>query len=176
MEIKSSKSDAFSYGPLRSLLCPLAGRAEPTAALNFAPGLNLRVVDRDGEPRFVAKDACAALEMPTTTGANQWLRGLDDDEVCLLKKENSPSLPNRGVYGVNESGLYSLILKSRKPEAKAFKKWVTSEVLPTIRKTGGYMVPSATPKPSFSGPSSYSSVRQSAPSYSSARSFSSGRR
>lgn len=67
------------------------------------------------------------------------LAKLDDDERTKL------NLGQRGhgaVNAVNESGLYSIIMRSRKPEARAFKKWVTSEVLPTIRKTGGYMAPS----------------------------------
>jgi prophage antirepressor-like protein len=80
--------------------------------------------------------------MSTAKGTGQWLKGLDVDDWDNLRipQGTPPGNPNSLV--INESGLYSLILKSRKPEAKAFKKWVTSEVLPTIRKTGGYMVPS----------------------------------
>lgn len=96
------------------------------------PGLNLRALDKDGEPWFVAKDVCDALGMRTATGVNQWTKYLDDDEVTTVKQGEYPSLPNRGAIAVNESGLYSLILRSRKPEAKAFKKWVTAEVLPAI--------------------------------------------
>lgn len=82
---------------------------------------------------FVAKDVCSALGYENTSNA---LRGLDYDEKGAL------ILPTLGGeqenLTINESGLYSLILKSRKPEAKRFKKWVTSEVLPSIRKTGAY--------------------------------------
>lgn len=103
----------------------------------------LRVVMRDGEPWFVAADVCAALSIGNTTGA---LRRLDDDEQALDSIEGIQSGPgNPNVNVVNESGLYSLILGSRKPEAKKFKKWVTSEVLPEIRKTGRYTAPQAAP-------------------------------
>lgn len=104
-------------------------------AFQFAPGLSLRVIDRDGEPWFVATDVCAALQHKNTTVA---MRALDDDEQAKL---------NLGVVGgpvnvVSESGLYALTLRSRKPHTRAFRKWVTSEVLPAIRKNGGYMAPS----------------------------------
>lgn len=92
----------------------------------------LRVISQDGEPWFVAKDVCEALGVDTS----HVRRGLDDDEVATL--------PNRQGKGaapliVSEAGLYALILKSRKPEAKSFKRWVTHEVLPSIRETGGYV-------------------------------------
>lgn len=102
----------------------------------FAPGLELRVIDRNGEPWFVAKDVCAALVLSNPTVAVR--QHVDSDDWSNLKLGEPP----RHQLIVNESGLYAMILKSRKPEAKAFKKWVTSEVLPTIRKTGGYMAPS----------------------------------
>jgi anti-repressor protein len=106
----------------------------------FSPTLSLRAVTIDGEPWFIAKDVCDALEMDTTAGVTQWLRGLDADEKDSLRiSQGTPGNPNQTI--INESGLYSLILKSRKPEAKAFKKWVTSEVLPSIRKTGMYLAP-----------------------------------
>jgi anti-repressor protein len=106
----------------------------------FSPTLSLRAVNIDGEPWFIAKDVCDALEMDTTAGVTQWLRGLDADEKDSLRiSQGTPGNPNQTI--INESGLYSLILKSRKPEAKAFKKWVTSEVLPSIRKTGMYLAP-----------------------------------
>jgi hypothetical protein len=70
---------------------------------------------------------------------------LDDDEVSNLANNEvrNIDIPNRGVNIINESGLYNLIFRSRKPEARAFRKWVTAEVLPAIRKTGSYAVPSA---------------------------------
>lgn len=95
--------------------------------------LDVRVVDRGGEPWFVAADVCSVLAVGNPSEA---LKRLDADERTLISIEGaSNGLP---VNAVNESGLYSLILGSRKPEAKKFKKWVTSEVLPAIRKTGSY--------------------------------------
>ena len=90
----------------------------------------IRTITRDGEPWFVAVDVCRVLEVQNVTQA---LSRLDDDERSML---------NIGRQGetnvVNEPGLYTLVLGSRKPEAKAFKRWITHEVLPSIRKTGVY--------------------------------------
>ncbi|WP_018125238.1 BRO-N domain-containing protein [Desulfovibrio oxyclinae] len=101
---------------------------------------NLRVVvgKDDGEPWFVAKDVCEMLGTET----RDIRKVLDVDEVDTIHIGNRGG---RQSLIINESGLYSLILRSRKPEAKRFKKWVTSEVLPSIRKNGGYVSPSATP-------------------------------
>ena len=94
----------------------------------------IRTITIDGEPWFVAADVCGALEIRNLTDA---MRRLDADERTLVSIEGaSNGLP---VNAVNEPGLYTLILGSRKPEAKAFKRWVTHDILPTIRKTGGYM-------------------------------------
>lgn len=93
-----------------------------------------RIVDLDGEPWWVAKDVCDVLGLDNS---RQALSRLDDDEKnTVIISDGTPGNPNQAI--VNESGLYSLILTSRKPEAKQFKKWVTAEVLPTIRKTGSY--------------------------------------
>ncbi len=100
----------------------------------------IRVVEVNGEPWFVAADICKALELGNPSQAVQ---RLDIDEVSLISNEG------RDTNIINESGLYSLILGSRKPEAKTFKKWVTSEVLPSIRKTGGYQLPSIKVPQSF---------------------------
>ena len=97
----------------------------------------VRVVMKDGEPWFVAKDVCECLELDNVTEA---LRGLDDDEkITLSNPEGNPraGIPHQ-MNVVSEAGLYSLILRSRKPEAKAFKRWITHEVLPSIRRTGQY--------------------------------------
>jgi len=94
----------------------------------------LRVnLDAAGQPWFVAADVCAALELPDTHKA---FARLDDDE----KGRNSIPTPGgqQDMSVVNESGLYNLVLGSRKPEAKRFKRWITHEVLPSIRKTGSY--------------------------------------
>lgn len=98
----------------------------------------VRVIMRDGEPWFVAADVCDALGLGDTS---KTCERLDDDEK--LTRTIFVSGQNREILIINESGLYSLILTSRKPEAKKFKKWVTSEVLPTIRKTGSYQDPAA---------------------------------
>ena len=90
----------------------------------------LRTVEKDGEIWFVAKDVCDALELTNPTMA---LGRLEDDERA---KFNLGRQGNTNI--VNEYGLYSLVLASRKPEAKSFKRWVTHEVLPSIRKTGQY--------------------------------------
>ena len=87
-------------------------------------------VDESGEPWFVASDVCASLDLANVTNA---VKRLDADELTLI------SIKGRDVNAVNEPGLYSLVLGSKKPEAKAFKRWVTHEVLPSIRKQGGYM-------------------------------------
>ena len=97
----------------------------------FAPSLSLRAVTINGEPWFVAKDVCDVLEHSNVSMA---LADVDPDD----KRKESLGLPGRAPLIINESGLYSLILKSRKPEAKAFKKWVTSEVLPSIRDFNGH--------------------------------------
>lgn len=100
----------------------------------ITPGGNpVRVIVIDGEPEFVAADACRILEHSNPSAA---VAGLDDDERGLRIVE-TPSGAQRMVT-VTEAGLYSLIIRSRKPEAKAFRRWITHEVLPAIRKTGGY--------------------------------------
>lgn len=103
----------------------------------------VRTVQVDGEPWFVAKDVCDVLELENVSRA---VAGLDEDELTLLKVRAGGQA--REVNAVNEPGLYSLIMRSRKPEAKAFKRWITHEVLPTIRKTGSYAAPQQ-PSPSI---------------------------
>lgn len=98
----------------------------------------VRVVQLDGEPWFVAADICRVLEIGNPSQA---LSRLDDDErgETLISNEGTPGNPTKAI--VSESGLYSLILGSRKPEAKLFKRWITHEVIPSIRKTGSYGAP-----------------------------------
>lgn len=100
-------------------------------SFNFA-GMQLRALLKGDEPWFVAMDVARVLAY-----ADAWslTRRLDSDEVQNLQISG---FGNRGASVINESGLYSAILGSNKEEAKAFKKWVTSEVLPAIRKTGSY--------------------------------------
>lgn len=94
----------------------------------------VRVITRDGEPWFVAVDVCRALELGQVTNT---IRRLDDDEKALISIKGI-SRGNDQVSIVNEPGLYALVLGSRKPEAKAFKRWITHEVIPSIRKYGAY--------------------------------------
>jgi anti-repressor protein len=94
----------------------------------------VRTLQKDGEVWFVAKDVADALGFGLTADMT---RQLDDDEKLTCKLYMSGQ--NRNAQLINESGLYSAILRSRKPEAKQFKKWVTAEVLPSIRKHGAYM-------------------------------------
>ena len=96
---------------------------------------SVRVVEQNGEPWFVAADVCRVLGLGNATEA---LRRLDDDEKNTLRtSEGIPGNPNINV--VSESGLYNLIFRSNKPEAKNFKRWVTHDVLPSLRK--GEIVP-----------------------------------
>ena len=99
----------------------------------------VRAIMKDGEPWFVAADVCKALGLEQVSRA---MDRLDEDERGLLKVTH-PQSPTKTqeVNGVNESGLYHLVLCSTKPEARAFKRWVTHEVIPSIRKTGAYMTP-----------------------------------
>lgn len=94
----------------------------------------IRVIERDGDPWWVAKDVCDALGL---SDVSMSVATLDDDEK--LTQALLVSGQQRCVWLINEPGLYSLILRSRKPEAKAFKRWITHEVIPAIRKHGGYL-------------------------------------
>ncbi len=93
----------------------------------------VRTVLIDGEPGFIANDLCAVLEIrnPRDTVA-----GLDDDEKGVATTDTLGG--SQQMAYVTEAGMYSLVLRSRKQEAKAFKRWITHEVLPAIRKTGSY--------------------------------------
>lgn len=98
-------------------------------------GKEVKTIQLNNEIYFVGKDICDVLEHSNPSGA---IGRLDDDEKLTYTMFISGQ--NREVLLINESGLYSLVLTSRKPEAKRFKKWITGEVLPSIRKTGGYGV------------------------------------
>ncbi|WP_203363049.1 phage antirepressor KilAC domain-containing protein [Bacillus sp. REN10] len=96
----------------------------------------LTVIDDHGQPKFLLKDVCAILALGQVAGVK---RRLDEDVIS-----NHPLQTAGGTQQmtfVNEDGLYDVILESRKPEAKRFRKWVTSEVLPSIRKHGAYATP-----------------------------------
>lgn len=98
----------------------------------------VRTIQRDGEPWFVLKDVCQILGMDTTQ-----LKKVADRLEADEKGRNLIPTPGgeQESWIINESGLYNVILRSDKPEAKPFRKWVTSEVLPVIRKHGAYMTP-----------------------------------
>jgi prophage antirepressor-like protein len=101
----------------------------------------VRVIHQDGEPWFVLADVCAVLDISNVGNASA---RLDDDEKGIHSMDTLGGM--QALTIINESGLYSLILTSRKDNAKRFKKWVTSEVLPSIRKTGQYSVQPEKPK------------------------------
>ena len=94
----------------------------------------VRTVTIDGEPWFVARDVCDVLGLDNVTKA---LLSLDPDEKALNNVQSLGGSQTTNI--ISESGLYALVLRSRRPEAKAFRKWVTATVLPTIRKTGSYV-------------------------------------
>ena len=96
----------------------------------------IRAIKLNDEPWFVAADVCRALELEDTGRATA---RLDEDELTRIKIVSGGQ--GREVIAVNEPGLYSLVLGSRKPEAKAFKRWITHEVIPAIRRTGTYSLP-----------------------------------
>lgn len=98
---------------------------------------NVRVVERDGEPWFVAKDIAERL------GYTNPSKAIQDhvDEEDKLNNETLSSLGQRGGWLINESGLYSLVLSSKLSNAKQFKRWVTHEVIPAVRKHGAYLTP-----------------------------------
>lgn len=96
---------------------------------------NIRVLTIKNEPYFVGKDVASVLGYKDTSDALK--KHVDSDDK--LTRRFADSGQNRGMYIINESGLYSLILSSKLPTAKRFKRWVTSEVLPAIRKHGAYL-------------------------------------
>lgn len=102
---------------------------------NFNDATLRTLTDMAGDPWFVAKDVCDVLGL---NNVSQALTRLDDDEKnSIILNDGTPGTPTKAI--VSESGLYSLIIASRKPEAHEFKRWVTHEVLPTIRRHGAYM-------------------------------------
>jgi len=119
---------------------PSSSPSTEITTFDFSPSIRLRALTIDGAPWFVAKDICDALGLEDRYKATSTL---DEDEKGTTTVRTIQG--NQKAITVNESGLYSLVLRSRKPEAKRFKKWVTSEVLPAIRKTGTYSSPAAAP-------------------------------
>lgn len=95
--------------------------------------MEIRVIMIQGEPWWILKDACDVLNLSDT---NKVAERLDEDELTRVKFVSGGQ--TREMYAVNEAGLYNVILRSEKPEAKQFKRWLTHEALPSIRKTGTY--------------------------------------
>ncbi len=95
----------------------------------------IRVSTVEGEPWFVAKDVCDALGIRSDTVRTI----VDQEDVNEINPNSIGVAGGRNPLIVSEAGFYTLVLKSRKPEAKAFQRWVTHEVLPAIRRTGGYI-------------------------------------
>jgi len=106
---------------------------------NSAEFGEVRTVTIDNEPWFVGKDIAEVLGYGNSRDA--LTTHVDDEDKTIIQRSDFPTLeiPNRGMVIINESGLYSLILSSKLPTAKRFKHWVTNEVLPAIRKNGGYI-------------------------------------
>src|SRR5699024_8462398 len=100
-------------------------------------GQNLMIVENDGEPKFLLKDVCNILEL---SNPRQVKTRLEDDVISNYPIQDSLGRTQQATF-VNEDGLYDVILDSRKPEAKRFRKWITSEVIPSIRKHGAYATP-----------------------------------
>jgi len=99
----------------------------------------VRIVKRDGEPWFVAADICKAMAI---SNARDAISRLDDDEhMTVAFSDGRPGHGAQKINIVSESGLYALVIRSNKPEAREFRKWITSEVLPSIRRTGAYVAP-----------------------------------
>lgn len=97
----------------------------------------MRVVVRDGEPWVVGKDVASALEY--SNPSNAAVIHVDDEDKTIYLNQVAGSNYKSKTTIINESGIYSLIMSSKLPQAKAFKRWVTSEALPGIRKQGMYM-------------------------------------
>ena len=101
---------------------------------------DIRAIEKDGEPWFVGKDVAVALGYSNARDA--LAKHVDNEDKEILTSQNATleklSIPNRGLTIINESGLYSLVLSSKLPQAKVFKHWVTAEVLPSIRRHGAY--------------------------------------
>lgn len=129
--------------PSLNMITPItpSSSASQCETFNHPEFGNLRCIEKDGEPWFVGKDAAAALGYADTAKAIR--AHVDAEDKQIIKVDEMATLDVKSNFGmtiINESGLYSLIFGSKLEKAKRFKHWVTSEVLPCIRKTGGYIV------------------------------------
>ncbi|MDR0703217.1 MAG: Bro-N domain-containing protein [Azoarcus sp.] len=138
--VRSSTSISVGEGGYKTVLehTTMATIATPGASapaiFNFTSH-SVRIVVRDDAPWFVASDVAEALEY---RNAPDMTRFLDEDEIGTTHIVRSTQGGNPNVAIISESGMYHAVLKSRKPAAKTFRRWVTGEVLPAIRKTGRY--------------------------------------
>lgn len=136
----SSKSSAPSVPSAAPAITPIA-KTNPLSIRTFthAEFGSVRTVVMEGEPWFVGKDVAERLGY--SNAGDAILKHVDaEDKTVILKSQFATlEIPNRGLNVINESGLYALILSSKLESAKRFKHWVTSEVLPAIRSTGGYI-------------------------------------
>ena len=119
-------------------LAPLSPEKNEIQLFNYKNN-QVRLIKKDDEVWFMAKDVCDILEL---TNAREAIKSLDDDEKNTVRisdgNQNQRGNPNFNV--ISESGLYTLIMRSNKPEAKQFRRWVTHEVLPTVIRTGTYTI------------------------------------
>lgn len=122
--------------------------AETEALIPFAfEGHPVRVIGQNDEPWWVLTDVCEVLDIRNNRDASSRLDSDEKADVGIADTSSKGVTQRRKVTIINESGLWSLVLTSRKPEAKRFKRWLTSEVIPTIRKTGSYtLTPVEKPK------------------------------
>lgn len=139
-EASSEKSQRTKKGTIEMNSTVVPANSQPV--FNFGDS-QVRLIVRDGEPWFVANDVCTALGYANTSKAIG--DHLDDDEKGVTTGYTLGGEQKMTI--INESGLYALVLRSRKPEARKFAKWVTREVLPAIRKTGQYQQPAAQGNP-----------------------------
>jgi len=109
------------------------------AVFTYGANEKVNILQINNQPWFIAKDICNILSIKDTHRA---VSGLDEDERQILTGVDSKGKNNKMTF-VNESGLYNLIFRSNKPEAKVFRKWVTNEVLPALRKQGNYHIADA---------------------------------
>ena len=128
--------------PLLNMITPStpSSSASQCEIFNHPEFGNLRCIEKDGEPWFVGKDVATALGYANTQDAIYAHVDSEDKRIIQRSENTTLEIPNRGMTIINESGLYFLILSSKLESAKRFKRWVTSEVLPALRKTGGYVV------------------------------------
>ncbi|MCI5871636.1 phage antirepressor KilAC domain-containing protein [Streptococcus sp.] len=112
-------------------------------------GQDVRTVTIDNKPYFVGKDVADILGYSNSKDALNKHVDSDDKQIIQRSQNATLDIPNRGLTIINESGLYSLILSSKLPQAKEFKRWVTSEVLPSIRKNGMFATDELLDNPDF---------------------------